>query len=70
MSFPARDQNHISLDRLIHARALAAAVVKQHGEWALPIFSRLDREITKREAIGARLDAACAANTKPNISAD
>lgn len=53
----------IDLKRLIQARGLAAHVVQECGEWALPIFDRLDREVQDRENRAERLQKALEINT-------
>ena len=54
----------LSLSRLIQARRIAAGVVEEHGDWALPLFERLDREVQEREHLIARLQLARADQTE------
>lgn len=55
----------ITLERLIHNRAIAAQIVKLHGEWAMPVFERLDRDIQTRQKQEQRLAAALSAANIP-----
>ncbi|HEX2255620.1 MAG TPA: hypothetical protein VHG92_02775 [Afifellaceae bacterium] len=53
----------ITIERLKHARAVVAEVIVRHGDAALPIFERLEREIAardRREALLARVRAVAA----------
>lgn len=41
--------NNITISELIKARGICACIIAQYGNKYLPIFERLDNEVSKRE---------------------